>query len=179
MLAPFVLARMNLERLQQIAEDGYYHNIATYIKPQGVTLPKTMPYTVPGLATAGNPSTFDPPITRHVASTVTIAYSTTANTSTAYSVTHYAQLSENYTLTDGTPQSTIRALDGYVGSSTSSGTNTTYRGLPVLTYVVTVSGSTPTSQPSGSTILYADAEIYLTQTSGVIVYKNTTITATL
>jgi len=167
-----------LVKIDQTAQDGYYLNVATYIKPQGYSFVRTVNFTVPGLATADNPSTFDPPITRRLKATVTVAFATSVNANTPYTITTWAQLSEVYTLTDGTTQSTIRALDGYVGASSDIGTNTTYRGLSVLSYNVNVYGSTPSAKPSGSTILDVDSEIYLTQTNGTIVYKNTTVTFT-
>lgn len=158
--------------------DGFVVNRAKYIKPPtDFSFYDTVKWTVPGLALAANPPTFDPPINRTLRATVSVAYSTTANTDTPYTVTRWAQYSEIYTRSDtGDTFSTIRALDGYVGNSSVVVTGGTFRGIPVTTAVAQVYGSSPTAQPSGSTILVAEAEKYLTAIDGTTVWKNTTIT---
>lgn len=160
--------------------EGFVVNRAKYIKPPpDFSFYDTVKWTVPGLALAANPPTFDPPITRTLRATVSVAFSTTANTNTPYTINKWAQYSEIYTRSDtGDTFSTVRALDGYVGDSSVVVTGGTFRGIPVTTAVAQVYGSDPDTQPSGSTILSAEAEKYLTAIDGTTVWKNTTITYT-
>jgi hypothetical protein len=156
---------------------AFYTNRATYIKlPANYDFPKTVRFTVPGLATAANPPTFIPPITRTLSATVYVSFSTTKNADVPYTVTNYASLSVNFKRKDNDLQvSKIEALDGYLGSSSAVGSNTTFAGIDVYTYAVTVSGSTPTARPTGVTILETDCEKYLTDTSGTTVWRNTSV----
>jgi hypothetical protein len=160
--------------------DGFVIMKARYIKPPpDFSFFDTVKWTVPGLALAANPPTFDPPITRTLRATVSVAFSTTSNTATAYTVNRWAQYSEAYTRSDtGATVSLIRALDGYVGDSSVVVTGGTFRGIPVTTAIAQVYGSDPDTQPSGSTILQAEAEKYLTAIDGTTVWKNTTVTFT-
>lgn len=160
--------------------EGFVVNRAKYIKPPpDFSFYDTVKWTVPGLALAANPPTFDPPITRTLRATIAVAFSTTANANTPYTINRWAQYSEIYTRSDtGDTFSTVRSLDGYVGNSTVTVTGGTFRGIPVTTAVAQVYGSDPTTQPSGSTILSAEAEKYLTAIDGTTVWKNTTITYT-
>lgn len=160
--------------------DGFAQNRAIWIKPPAdYSFYDTVAWTVPGLATAANPPTFDPPVTRRLRATVSIEFSSSPNSNTAYTVTTYAQLYEVYTRSDdGVTVSTVRALDGYVGLSSVVITGGTYRGIPVTTAVAQVAGSSPSAKPSGLTILDASAEKYLTDVDGNTIWKNTTITFT-
>ena len=174
-----------LYQLRPSLQDGYTVSEAAWmVAADGtsaptaatVTLPRTVSFTVPGLAAAANPPTFQPPITRRLKATVYITYSTTANTDSLYSVTAWAQFFESYTRKDdGRQYNEVKALDGYVGSSSYSASNTTYRGIDVSAVVSSVSGSTPTSLPSGATVLEVDAEVAFVKYDGTIYYRNTSV----
>ena len=93
-----------------------------------------------------------------------------------YTVDYYAQLYQHYKKTvDGTEFADIKSLDGYLGSSTMSGTNTTYCGIAVDEYMVQVVSSNPVARPSGVTVLETDCEKYLTDTSGTTIWRNTSV----
>jgi hypothetical protein len=157
--------------------NGYYINKATYIKaPDNYDFPKQISYTIPGLAVAANPPTYDPPISKNLMATAYVTYSTTKTTDVPYKVDNYAQLRINYKRKDDQKQySTVKSLDGYVGNSSFVGTNITFAGVDVDTVAVTVTGASPTAKPSGITILAVDCEKYLTTTSGTTVWRNVSI----
>jgi hypothetical protein len=157
--------------------NGYYINKATYIKvPDSYDFPKQVSYTVPGLAVAANPPTFDPPISKNLMATAYVTYSTTKTTDTPYKVDNYAQLRINYKRKDDKKQySTVVSKDGYVGNSSFVGSNITFAGVDVDNVAVTVTGASPTSKPSGLTILAVDCEKYLTTTSGTTVWRNVSV----
>lgn len=166
--------------LKNDAQDGYYLNTATWIEPptNRSTEKRTVTFTVPGLATAANPPTFSPPISRRLLAQVFEYWGTTPNpnSDTPYTITSWAQLEENYEIADtGQQVSNITALDGYVGSSTITGSNTTYRGIDVTTFATAVGGSSPTTKPTGLTVLDLEWEPYLTDINGVIVWKTTAL----
>jgi hypothetical protein len=131
---------------------------------------------MPGVALAANPPVFSPQVTRNISATVYVSFSTSKNSDIPYSVTEYSTLYISYKRkSDGKEISEIKALDGYVGNSTSVGSNVTFAGVEVDTYAVTVSASNPTSRPTGLTILETDCEKYLTDTSGVTIWRNTSV----
>ncbi len=157
--------------------NGYYINKATYIKaPDSYDFPKQISYTIPGLAVAANPPTYDPPISKNLMATAYVTYSTTKTTDVPYKVDNYAQLRINYKRKDDQKQySTVKSLDGYVGNSSFVGSNITFAGVDVDTVAVTVTGASPTAKPSGLTILAVDCEKYLTTTSGTTVWRNVSV----
>lgn len=165
--------------------DGYTMNDAVWmLSADGVsaptsatvTVPKTVSFTVPGLAVAANPPSFSPPITRRLSATSYTTYSTSTNTDSPYSIVSYAQFSESFTLLEDLKQyNTITSKDGYVGSSSFTGSNTTYRGLDVTSVATSVYGSNPTSLPSGLTVLDADSEVAFVKYDGTKYYRNTSI----
>ncbi len=166
--------------LKNDAQDGYFINTATWIEllTDRSTEKRTVNFTVPGLATAANPPTFVPPISRRLFATVFEFWGTTPNPTalTPYTIENWASLIEEYKVADSGQQvSNIQALDGYVGSSTATGSNVTYRGIDVDTYVVAVGGSTPTTKPTGLTVLDVEWEPYLTDINGVVVWKTTAL----
>jgi len=157
--------------------NGYYTNRATYIKlPASYDFPKTVRFTIPGLAVAGNPPALNPPITKSLKATVYVSFSTSQNTDVPYTVNYYAQLYQHYKKTvDGTEFAELKALDGYLGSSSSVGSNTTYCGIAVDEYLVQIVTSDPIARPTGITILETDCEKYLTDTSGTTIWRNTSV----
>lgn len=157
--------------------NGYYINKATYIKaPDSYDFPKQISYTIPGLAVAANPPTYDPPISKNLMATAYVTYSTTKTTDVPYKVDNYAQLRINYKRKDDQKQySTVKSLDGYVGNSSFVGSNITFAGVDVESVAVTVTGASPTAKPSGITILAVDCEKYLTTTSGTTVWRNVSV----
>lgn len=161
-------------------QDGYSVNTATWIEPptNRSTEKRTVTFTVPGLAVAANPPTFSPPISRRLLAQAFEYWGTSPNpnSDTPYTITNWASLQEEYEIADSGQQvSNITALDGYVGSSSATGSNTTYRGIDVTAYAVAVGGSTPTAKPTGLTVLDLEWEPYLTDINGVIVWKTTVL----
>lgn len=164
--------------LDQSPADGYFVNVATYKKPPAdYNFPKTISFTMPGLATAGNPPVLEPPITKKLKATFYVSYSTTKNTDTPYTVNKYAQLIESYLpLGSFLYHGNLRSLDGYLGKSVDGATaNVSYRGISVSAWSNVVVSSDPVARPTGLTVIDTDCELYLTDTSGVQVWRNVSV----
>lgn len=168
-----------LVRLNEENGSGIVTTTAIYqALPPDHTEPIQVRYRKPGLAIAANPPSLQPAVTKDLLGTNTITYSTTPTSTQPYTITDYAQIYENYKRKPDNKQfSNVKPLEGFVGSSSSVGSNVNYAGVDVVTYAVTVSGSNPTSPPSGNIVIDVRCRPYLTSTSGVIVYKNEVITA--
>ena len=66
-----------------------------------------------------------------------------------------------------------QALTDYLSAGgTSSGTNGEYAGVTCSSWQAVIAASTPTANPSGSTVLINDNDPYLTDINGTAVYKN-------
>lgn len=168
-----------LTRLDQVERDGFWENNATYIKPPAnFTRPVQVEFRKPGLATAANPPTVIPPVTLDLMGTETVTFSTSKTTDVPYKISAYASLFESYTRSeDGLQFSKVDPLPGYLGSSSTSGTNTTYRNIEVDAFSVSVAGSTPTALPTGEKILAVRCDKYLTATDGTTLWRNAVVTA--
>jgi hypothetical protein len=169
-----------LVKLSSRQSDGYVVTNAEYIKPptSGLTRPVQVEFRKPGLVVAGNPPAVTPPVSLDLMGTETTTFSTTQTSSVPYKISSYASLYEAYKRKDdGLQFSKVDPLNGYLGSTSATGSNTTYRGILVDTYVVTVSGSNPTTLPTGPQTISVRCEKYITDTSGVVVWRNTVVTA--
>jgi hypothetical protein len=170
-----------LVRLTEEKGSGIVTTTAIYqAVPPDHTEPIQVRYRKPGLAVAANPPTLQPAVTKDLLGTNSITYSTTPTSAVPYTITAYAQLYEIYTRAADQKQfSNVKGLEGYVGSSSSVGSNTNYAGVDVDSYAVTVSGSNPVAPPSGTITIEVRCRPYLTSTTGTIVYKNEVITASV
>jgi len=168
-----------LVELSNNTSDGYYVNRAIYIKPPAnFTVPVQIEFRKPGLVTAGNPPSIVPPVTLDLMGTNTVTFATTKTSATPYKISSFAQLSENFTRSDtGLADSQVKELPGYLGSSSFTGSNITYRGIPVSAVASSVSGSNPTSQPTGTQTTHVRCTEYLTDINGTRLWKNEVVTA--
>ena len=168
-----------LVRLTEEKGSGVVTTTALYqALPPDHTEPVQVRYRKPGLAVAANPPSLQPAVTKDLLGSNSITYSTTPTTTQPYTITNYAQLYEAYKRKPDNKQfSNVKPLEGFVGSSSSVGSNVNYAGVDVETYAVTVFGSTPTTPPTGNIVIEVRCRPYLTSTAGVIVYKNEVITA--
>ena len=111
-----------------------------------------------------------------------VSYNTSQLTTSHYFVEYgvYYQLSfirEGQTAGEFIDQS----FSNYVSSGDSvSGTNPDeYNGVLMESYAASLSASSPTARPSGSTVIAPPQnEIYLTATDGTVVYRRTLLTYT-
>jgi hypothetical protein len=170
-----------LVRLTEEKGSGVVTTTALYqAVPPNHTEPVQVRYRKPGLALAANPPSLQPAVTKDLLGSNSITYSTTPTTTTPYTITNYAQIYETYKRKPDNKQfSNIKPLEGFVGSSSSTGSNVQYAGVDVVTYAVSVFGSNPTTPPSGNIVIEVRCRPYLTDVNGVIVYKNEVISATV
>ena len=168
-----------LVRLTEEKGSGVVTTTALYqALPPDHTEPVQVRYRKPGLAVAANPPSLQPAVTKDLLGSNSITYSTTPTNTQPYTITNYAQLYEAYKRKPDNKQfSNVKPLEGFVGNSSSVGSNVNYAGVDVETYAVTVFGSTPTTPPTGNIVIEVRCRPYLTSTAGVIVYKNEVITA--
>lgn len=182
-----------LVSLTQKPEGGYFVNTATYVKwPATVTFRKMMSFLYPGLAAfSGAPVLFNmtPPVTMSILASVEVSYDTSQITTTPWTVESWAKLNTQwipYTnpgvsptpgsppadTTTGPPQGNSESLGGYIaGASGISDTDEFFNGVFVATYSATLSASTPSARPTGSTTIAVDNDPYLVSTSGTVVYR--------
>ena len=170
-----------LVRLTEEKGSGVVTTTALYqAVPPNHTEPVQARYRKPGLALAANPPSLQPAVTKDLLGSNSITYSTTPTTTQPYTINAYAQIYETYKRKPDNKQfSNVKPLEGFVGSSNSFGSNVQYAGIDVVTYAVTVSGSNPTTPPSGNIVIEVRCRPYLTDVNGVIVYKNEVISATV
>ena len=168
-----------LVRLTEEKGSGVVTTTAIYqAVPPDHTEPIQVRYRKPGLAVAANPPSLQPAVTKDLLGSNSITYSTTPTNTQPYTITNYAQIYEAYKRKPDNKQfSNVKPLEGFVGNSSSVGSNVNYAGVDVVNYAVTVFGSTPTTPPSGTIVIEVRCRPYLTSTAGVIVYKNEVITA--
>lgn len=172
-----------LVRVTNDISNGHFINRATYIKPPASQdLREHIDFPMPGLAYfVGTDLVLQPPTVQKKLATITVSYAESQATDAAFSVTTWAGFTETYTPTaTGIPINAQYGLNGYLAAgATISGGPGTYKGVDVDTYSATRYASSPTSLPSGSTVLHVKNEIYLVSTGGTIVYRRSVTTATL
>lgn len=153
---------------------GYFRNIGTYVKqPADRTFKRTVDFGMPGLAyVGGGQLVLTPPCTRTVLADVAVSYSTAQDTTAPFSVTNYAAFYEAYKRhEDGQQFTSQRGLGGYLGDSSWVGSNANYNGVLCDTFVAQVVASSPTTRPTGLTVISNNNEIYLVALDGTVVYR--------
>jgi hypothetical protein len=171
-----------LIRLTQKPESGYFVNTAVYKKPPATdTYEKTMGFEEPGIAEfVGSPPQFTlrPPKQRTLVADVQVSYSTAQLSVTVFDVEAYASFTEAYTPTDtGVAVQTQRGLGGYLAQASGiSGTNSDYNGVLCDEWEAELISSVPSTFPTGATTLKVDNEPYLTDITGVKIYRRTQVT---
>lgn len=178
----------SLVDLQQTQRAGYVVNRATYRKwPASTALRRQRKFLMPGQIelTSPNPGwTFVPPVEMDILATETIDYNTTQVTTTPFTVSAWSSLNYSYTTvapSGGSAQTVageIGANKYLSGSTGGSGGSATFNGISVSAYAYTITASTPSAPPSGSTTIEVQNEIYLVDTSGNIVYRRRVTTYT-
>lgn len=184
----------DLVDLANRAEEGFYRNIATYIKrPPDIHLKQFMEFSLPGIAsfTGSPPALLMQPPNDHMRLLVDVevSYDTSQITDTPWTVGNYASLQEVYipyanpgpSPTPGSPPADpttsppverTTALGNYLaGASGISDTDNFYNGVFCQFYQAVLVSSTPDVWPSGATVLHTDNEIYHTATDGTVVYR--------
>lgn len=171
-----------LVSLDQRADSGYYVNRAVYKKPPAtVTFRKQVGFDMPGVASfTGSPPQFvmQPPANQTLLADAEVSYATTQITDVPFSVTGYATFYETYTPTaTGIPVTNQRGLGGYLAgaSSVNSASPANYNGIPCDSYNAVLLSSTPSTRPTGTTVIHTDNDPYLVATDGTVVYRRTKI----
>lgn len=172
--------------LDQRAQDGHYVNTATYIKPPAtVTLTKMRQVRLPGdcefeTGVGGANLLIQSDSNRFLKCDVEISYATTQLTDTPWTLNYGTTYRASYTRTGQTvAEYEQKVLGFYVASSdTVSGTNENYNGVACSSYSATLTASSPTSLPTGATVLDVDHEVYLTAIDGTVVYRRTKVSHT-
>jgi hypothetical protein len=163
--------------LQQTQGPGYVVNRATYKKPPvGIALLRRIKFSMPGQIelTSPNPGwVFVPPVNMDILATQTYTYPTTQVSTTPFTVKAWASINYGYTPNGGSPVGGQQGCTGYLSGATGgSGGSATFNNIPVSAYSYTISASTPSAPPSGSTTIDVENRVYLVSTAGVIVYES-------
>lgn len=165
-------------------DNGFWKNTTVWHKPPATaTLKQTTQFEKPGNAVfTGSPPqlVLTPPVTLTLLADMEVSYNTSQISDTPFTVSIPASFYENYTPTDtGVAITDTVSLGRYLaGASSISGTNDYYNGVLCDTYAATLVSSTPSSFPSGATVIYTKNDIYLVDVAGVIVYRRTKISYT-
>ena len=171
--------------LVQNQGDGYMTNRATYKKPPAtVALRKTMKFKMPGqISILSSPAglAFIPPVDMDILATETISYSTSQTTTAPFTVSAYPFVTITTVPTNqATPKQTVttqEAAAGYLAGATgSSGSASTFNGVLCDSWAYSITGSTPSSPPSGATTIETNNDIYLTSITGTVVYRTRVVT---
>jgi hypothetical protein len=173
-----------LIRLTQSAQPAGYENVALYRKPPAtVTLNVQRQWTKPGLAAfVGSPPelVLIPETEMTLLCTMVVDYDTTQISDVPFGVSAYASLNQAWLpylvatagTATGAPQSTQQGLGGYLaGASGISGSDSYYNGQFCKTWQATLTSSTPSTRPTGATVLFVANDIYLTATDGTRVFR--------
>lgn len=170
--------------LKNEARDGYYLNVATYHKPPATqTLKQTTQFEKPGVAIfTGSPPqlVLTPPVTLTLLADMEVSYDVSQLTTAPFTVSAPASFFEAYTPTaTGIPVTNTVSLGRYLaGASSISGSASVYNGVLCDTWAATLISSTPSTFPSGATVLHTDNEIYLVDLSGTVVYRRRKVSYT-
>jgi len=162
-------------------DNGFWRNLSIWHKPPADdTYKKTIEFEEPGIAEfTGSPPQFvlHPPKQRTLLADVEVSYATTQTTTTPFSIDAYAAFYETYTPTDtGIAVQSQRGLGGYLAqASGTSGTSTDYNGVPCDSFEAHLLSSIPSTFPTGATTLKVDNDPYLTDISGVKVYRRSVV----
>lgn len=173
-----------LVRLNNTRGDGFFHNSAVWkLPPADVTYQKTMGFEEPGIAEfVGSPPQFRlrPPKQRTLLVDVEVTFDVSQISDTPFSVDAYASFYETYTPTDtGVAVQTQRGLGGYLAESSGiSGSASNYNGVLCTTWSASLISSIPSVFPTGLVVIKTDNEPYLTDTSGVQVFRRTLVSYT-
>jgi hypothetical protein len=171
-----------LTSLVQDVEGGYFINRATYIKPPPSTaFRRQRVFPMPGLAYfVGTDLILQPATEMTLLATETVSYGTAQDTSTPFTVTKWAGFTETYTPTDtGIAINNQFGLNGYLAAGVTISGSGMYKGVDTTAYSATRFASSPTSLPTGSTVIGVMNEPYLIDITGVVVFRSTVTTATL
>lgn len=164
-----------LTELENTGDTGYYVNRATYIKlPATDTFRKQVNFRMPGLAYfIGTQLILQPPTEQFILASVAVSYDTLQDTTVPWTVKLFASFSDAYTPTGASaPITHCEGLGDYLaGGSTSSGTSSSYQGIPCDSWVYILTGSTPSGLPTGATTIHVDNDPYLTDITGAVVYR--------
>ena len=167
--------------LQNNQGDGYMTNRATYKKPPGtLALNRSLKFKFPGtVSILSSPSgvQLNPPVDMDILAVETITYGTTQVSTVPWTLKGCPSYSAVTTPTNqNAPKQQFpsqEAWGGYVAAATgASGTASTFNGVACDSWAYTISASNPTSGPSGATTLEVHNDPYLTDVTGVVVYRS-------
>lgn len=168
-------------KLTHTRDNGFFKNMAIWVKPPDtVTLKQTTQFEKPGSAVfTGSPPqlVITAPATLTILADMEVSYGTSQITDLPFTVKQPATFYESYTPTDtGIAVTSTQALGRYLaGASGISGTNSVYNGILCDTWSATLGSSTPSSFSLDTKVIKTDNEIYLTDVSGVVVFRRTKI----
>lgn len=172
-----------LLKINNTRDTGFFRNTAIYKKPPAtVTFKKQINFTKPGNAVfTGSPPqlVISSQVTMTLLADAAVSYSTSQTTTTPFTVTNYATLYFTYTPADtGIAVQGQQSLGGYLaGASSISGTNSDYNGVLCTSWQAVLGSSTPSTFSTPATYTLAvDNDPYLTDTSGVTVFRRTVTT---
>lgn len=162
--------------LTQNVAGGFSKNRAVYHKPPAtVVLKEMVNFKMPGTAQfVSNDLFISPPSDRTLLADVEISYDIAQLSDTPYAVEFGCFLSEAYIRTNNNNVGEGRRESlGYVLGNASSvtGTNDYYNGVLCDAFDASIASSSPTSRPSGDTVIDVRHTIYLVDITGTVVFK--------
>jgi hypothetical protein len=169
--------------LDNNANEGHYLNVATYIKPPpDVTLKVPKTFNMPGTAVfssgvSGHDLLLSPSKIRPILADEETSYSTSQLTTAHWQLLYGCYLNVAYTREGATQaESQQQPFSNYVsaGGTASGSAGDTYNGVAMDEYAANLEASSPTSRPSGSTVIEpVRNELYLTAIDGTQVFRRT------
>jgi hypothetical protein len=169
--------------LDNNTSEGHMVNRATYIKPPpDVTLKKPHVFDMPGTAQfettgSGHNLLLSPSKRRIIQANEEVSYSTSQLSTSHWQLLFGCYINASFVREGETKgESQQQAFSNYVSAGdTATGSNPDeYNGVIMESYSATIEASSPTSRPSGSTVIAPpDNEIYLTAIDGTTVYRRT------
>jgi hypothetical protein len=169
--------------VNKYSDGGMLQKTYVYIKPPvNYTSYQTVSFPMPGLATASTTYgvVLDPPYQLRLQASIAVTFAT-SQTAASGAVPYYDTWSRLYIQYERTSDSQqyfeSKALNGYVGNNSAT-TTTSFAGVDVTGGVSTVVGLVA-ARPTGTKVLEAQSEPYLTATDGTVVYKNVVTSVTL
>jgi hypothetical protein len=165
-----------LVRLNQEPKGGYFVNTAVYQKPPATTtLKRQKQFTMPGIASfVSNNLVVNPPSERTILADEEISYSVTQDSTAPFSVEYGAYYQASYIRANNNDVGEYerKALPNILsGAESCSGTNDFFNGVLCTEFEGVISSSSPTSRPTGDTLIAIDNSIYLTAIDGTRVYR--------
>lgn len=171
-----------LTELTNDVEGGYFINRATWIKPPpDVTYRRQVEFDMPGLAYfVGTDLILQPGAKMQKLGEIEVTFNTAQITTDPFFVQQWGGFIETYTPSDtGQAINNQFGLNGYIATANASSGTGVYKGVDCTAWAYQRFASIPDTLPSGDTIIGVDNVPYLTDITGMMVFKRTVTTVNI